>query len=320
MRRKREAFDPTDDLFEGLPSAKHAAIRLRDDSGDSDSSHADADGAASEAIVEPAADSVPVAETAARLSAREPSAASSAQGVTDEAGLPLWMRTAAARIIGDHTPPISALALDRRLEAALGRMGVRRCFPVQAAVVPMVLASAASSSAGDICCCAPTGSGKTLAYSLPLLQHLLGKIDADTIDAVVNYDPPSDIRSYLHRVGADTERRPDDPAQAIVICTGGPPPVAYVRALQSVMEPHFPERLRMSVVYPIPWMMKMVVNGFIAFLPRVTRDKFRLCATCDELLELTGLSLSEVPVDLQGGAAAQEAAEALGSGDAAETS
>ena len=126
MRRKREAFDPTADLFEGLPSAKHAAIRLRDDSGDSDSSHADADGAASEANVEPAADSVPVAETAARLSAREPSAASSAQGVTDEAGLPLWMRTAAARIIGDHTPPISALALDRRLEAALGRMGVRQ--------------------------------------------------------------------------------------------------------------------------------------------------------------------------------------------------
>ena len=185
MRRKREAFDPTDDLFEGLPSAKHAAIRLRDDSGDSDSSHADADGAASEAIVEPAADSVPVAETAARLSAREPSAASSAQGVTDEAGLPLWMRTAAARIIGDHTPPISALALDRRLEAALGRMGVRRCFPVQAAVVPMVLASAASSSAGDICCCAPTGSGKTLAYSLPLLQHLLGKSAVRRLRALV---------------------------------------------------------------------------------------------------------------------------------------
>ena len=138
-------------------------------------------------------------------------------------------------------------------------------------------------------------------------------------------DIPTMVRAYVFLArelfeGADTERRPDDPAQAIVICTGGPPPVAYVRALQSVMEPHFPERLRMSVVYPIPWMMKMVVNGFIAFLPRATRDKFRLCATCDELLELTGLSLSEVPVDLQGGAAAQEAAEALGTGDAAETS
>ena len=24
---------------------------------------------------------------------------------------------------------------------------------------------------------------------------------ADTIDAVVNYDPPTNIRSYLHRVG-----------------------------------------------------------------------------------------------------------------------
>jgi hypothetical protein len=83
------------------------------------------------------------------------------------------MRSVNARIIGERTPPIRALALDPRLEAAVLRMGVRRCFPVQATVVPIVLASAAAGVAGDICCCAPTGSGKTLAYALPILQHLL---------------------------------------------------------------------------------------------------------------------------------------------------
>jgi len=106
-------------------------------------------------------------------------------GVTDEAELPLWMRSANARIIGEHTPPIRALALDPRLEAALVKMGVKRCFPVQATVVPMVLAAAAAGVAGDICCCAPTGSGKTLAYSLSILQHLLSASSVRRLRALV---------------------------------------------------------------------------------------------------------------------------------------
>lgn len=120
---------------------------------------------------EPAARDAPPAE--ARSTGPRSAAPVASLGVTDESELPPWMRSANARIIGEHTPPIRALALDPRLEAAVLRMGVRRCFPVQATVVPIVLASAAAGAAGDICCCAPTGSGKTLAYALPILEHLL---------------------------------------------------------------------------------------------------------------------------------------------------
>ena len=123
----------------------------------------------------------------------------SADGVTDEAELPPWMRSANARIIGERTPPISALALDPRLEAAVVRLGVRRCFPVQATVVPMVLAAAAAGIPGDICCCAPTGSGKTLAYSLPILQHLLSASCIRRLRALVLL-PTRGLATQVHGV------------------------------------------------------------------------------------------------------------------------
>jgi hypothetical protein len=86
-----------------------------------------------------------------------------------------------------------------------------------------------------------------------------------------------------------------------------------VRELHGVMEPNFPERLKMSVLYPIPWVMKAVVHAFISFLPRATQDKFRLCSTPEELCTLTGLEPSALPAELSGGVdAAREAAQEAG--------
>ena len=94
-------------------------------------------------------------------------------GATDDSHLPPWMRSAHATIIHPSTPAVSSLGLDSGLLKALKRMGVRKAFPVQASVVPIVLAAHAARCAGDVCVCAPTGSGKTLAYALPVVQSLL---------------------------------------------------------------------------------------------------------------------------------------------------
>ena len=94
----------------------------------------------------------------------------------DEASLPMWMRAAHASVIAAKTPSAKDLGLDARLIASLKRMGVRRCFPVQAAVVPVMLAAYAGRCAADVCVCAPTGSGKTLAYALPVVQALLPRV------------------------------------------------------------------------------------------------------------------------------------------------
>ena len=122
------------------------------------------------------------------------------EGAMDEASLPPWMRAAAASIIPPKTPSASALGLDARLVATLRQMGVRRCFPVQAAVIPVVLAAHAARCAADMCVCAPTGSGKTLAYALPVVQALLPRV-VPRLRALVIL-PTRGLAAQVHKVFA----------------------------------------------------------------------------------------------------------------------
>ena len=64
-------------------------------------------------------------------------------------------------------PGFSALGLGRALSAAAAAAGWAQPTPVQAAVLPAVLAGR------DVLALSPTGSGKTAAFLLPLLQRLL---------------------------------------------------------------------------------------------------------------------------------------------------
>jgi superfamily II DNA/RNA helicase len=63
-------------------------------------------------------------------------------------------------------PSFSELGLHRGLTEALARAGVTQPFPIQAAVIPDVLAGR------DVLGRAATGSGKTLAFGLPMLGRL----------------------------------------------------------------------------------------------------------------------------------------------------
>jgi ATP-dependent RNA helicase DDX51/DBP6 len=59
----------------------------------------------------------------------------------------------------------------------LKQEGVEQFFPIQALVIPDILASEKYSyiRAQDICVSSPTGSGKTLAFVLPVLNALAGR-------------------------------------------------------------------------------------------------------------------------------------------------
>lgn len=59
----------------------------------------------------------------------------------------------------------------------LEKQGFENFFPIQALVIPDVIASERYSNirAQDICVAAPTGSGKTLAFVLPVLNSLAGR-------------------------------------------------------------------------------------------------------------------------------------------------
>ena len=69
---------------------------------------------------------------------------------------------------------IEAWGIDEELARALNDEGIFSYFPVQAAVIPLLLQSSRLPfiQPRDICVSAPTGSGKTLSYALPIVQCL----------------------------------------------------------------------------------------------------------------------------------------------------
>ena len=64
--------------------------------------------------------------------------------------------------------------LDKFLVQNLSDLGIKKLFPVQEAVIPLLLYSNNYHCIipRDICVSAPTGSGKTLSYVLPILHTL----------------------------------------------------------------------------------------------------------------------------------------------------
>ena len=60
---------------------------------------------------------------------------------------------------------------------------------------------------------------------------------------------------------ADALREPGSPAKVKSILVGGSPPMAYVRLTHPVFEANFPERLGTSAIYPVPWVIKVIVDA-----------------------------------------------------------
>lgn len=70
---------------------------------------------------------------------------------------------------------VEAWGLDRALAEILITDGINSFFPVQRAVIPLLLQRSRSEQSflRDICASAATGSGKTLAYAIPVVQNLM---------------------------------------------------------------------------------------------------------------------------------------------------
>jgi ATP-dependent RNA helicase DDX51/DBP6 len=105
---------------------------------------------------------------------------------------------------------ISEMPLDKAAEGwklaqflvdNLRRDGFEHFFPIQALVIPDVIASERLSyvRAQDICITAPTGSGKTLSYVLPILNALANKGGPRRLRALVVL-PSRDLAMQVYRV------------------------------------------------------------------------------------------------------------------------
>ena len=103
-----------------------------------------------------------VAETAAETATAE---AEATEAATAEAEAEATAETAAAE---PQVPTFQELGLNSYIVKAISEMGFERPTPVQARIIPTLLAEE-----GDIVCLAQTGTGKTAAFGLPSLERIV---------------------------------------------------------------------------------------------------------------------------------------------------
>ncbi|XP_054227887.1 ATP-dependent RNA helicase DDX51 isoform X1 [Homo sapiens] len=101
--------------------------------------------------------------------------------------LPRWLAepNCVRRNVTEDLVPIEDIPdVHPDLQKQLRAHGISSYFPVQAAVIPALLESAACGflvgrggyRPSDLCVSAPTGSGKTLAFVIPVVQALLSRV------------------------------------------------------------------------------------------------------------------------------------------------
>ncbi|PGH21436.1 hypothetical protein AJ80_03227 [Polytolypa hystricis UAMH7299] len=84
--------------------------------------------------------------------------------------LPSWLMNPRT-VSSEARTDFSSLGLGSKLVSTLEVAGYNKAFPVQSAVIPLLL-KGEKQHPGDICISASTGSGKTIAYALPLVAEI----------------------------------------------------------------------------------------------------------------------------------------------------
>ncbi|MFF0813582.1 DEAD/DEAH box helicase [Rhodococcus sp. NPDC003318] len=111
-------------------------------------------------------------------------------------------------------PTFADLGLPATLAQSLRREKITEPFPIQALVIPDILAGR------DLLGRGPTGSGKTLAFGLPMLVRLTGRASAPR-------RPRGLVLAPTRELGAQIERALDESALALglrmAVATGGVP-------------------------------------------------------------------------------------------------
>jgi len=107
----------------------------------------------------------------------------------------------------------------------------------------------------------------------------------------------------LEDVLAEADALMDDgqPAKYLSVCTGGPPPMDFIRYISPTFDINYPERLQTAIVYPVPTLFRYMVKAIMVLLPKRTSDKFCIFSEERDLLEKLGITSDELPEELKGG-------------------
>ena len=97
----------------------------------------------------------------------QPAPADSASKVSEDAGLPEWIRNPI--VSHEERCNFNDFDLTEKLVKSLVKHNINDATPIQTTVLPLLLPGLHQHK-GDLCISAATGSGKTLAYALPLIE------------------------------------------------------------------------------------------------------------------------------------------------------
>jgi len=89
--------------------------------------------------------------------------------------------------------------------------------------------------------------------------------------------------------------------KATIICYGGPPPMDFAKALSDTLEANYPERMKRSVIYPVPWLVASLVRTFLRFLNEEIRAKFAVVSSEAQVLSEANIAVEVLPEEWRGG-------------------
>jgi hypothetical protein len=124
------------------------------------------------------------------------------------------------------------------------------------------------------------------------------------LEGILLADAVAALGVFLEKVPTlcDRARTADARVTVTIICVGGPPPLAFVRAASGIFAERYPGLLGTVLIYPSPPWLSTLVGAVGSLLPSSLRPSFRLASTEAELMQLSGLD--ELPDELQLSAAA----------------
>ena len=77
-------------------------------------------------------------------------------------------------------------------------------------------------------------------------------------------------------------------------------PMTFLKRINAIFEPNYPERLRASVMVPVPKFIVKIVKAMMVFVAEATRRKFVMVATSKDLAAASGVSENNLPSELAG--------------------
>lgn len=89
--------------------------------------------------------------------------------------------------------------------------------------------------------------------------------------------------------------------QISAIVFGSPPPVAWAHVMVKLFQQHYPERLKLAVVYPVPAAFVSLVRKVMWFVDENTRSKVDMETDEQPLLCRFGYLSEHLPPEIRGG-------------------